>query len=96
MNLAVIGSGGREHSICYKLKQSSKVKKIICISGNAGTYEKNNKIFSNGGRVLNITTLSENLTDARDKSLITLQKVNWDGGFFRKDIGWRIIGKKKI
>ena len=39
MNLAVIGSGGREHSICYKLKQSSKVKKIICIPGNAGTQK---------------------------------------------------------
>ena len=37
MNLAVIGSGGREHAICYKLKQSSKVKKLICIPGNAGT-----------------------------------------------------------
>ena len=37
MNLAVIGSGGREHAICYKLKQSSKIKKIICIPGNAGT-----------------------------------------------------------
>ena len=37
MNLAVIGSGGREHSICYKLKQSSKLKKLICIPGNAGT-----------------------------------------------------------
>ena len=37
MNLAVIGSGGREHAICYKLKQSTKVKKLICIPGNAGT-----------------------------------------------------------
>ena len=37
MNLAVIGSGGREHSICYKLKQSKKIKKLICIPGNAGT-----------------------------------------------------------
>ena len=37
MNLAVIGSGGREHSICYKLKQSNKINKIICIPGNAGT-----------------------------------------------------------
>ena len=37
MNLAVIGSGGREHSICYKLSQSRKIKKIICIPGNAGT-----------------------------------------------------------
>ena len=37
MNLAVIGSGGREHSICYKLKQSTKIKNLICIPGNAGT-----------------------------------------------------------
>ena len=37
MNLAVIGSGGREHAICYKLKKSPKVKKLICIPGNAGT-----------------------------------------------------------
>ena len=39
MNLAVIGSGGREHAICYKLKQSTKIKKLICIPGNAGTQE---------------------------------------------------------
>jgi phosphoribosylamine--glycine ligase len=39
MNLAVIGSGGREHAICYKLKQSSKTKKLICIPGNAGTQQ---------------------------------------------------------
>ena len=37
MNLAVIGSGGREHAICYKLQQSPKLKKLICIPGNAGT-----------------------------------------------------------
>ena len=39
MNLAVIGSGGREHSICYKLKQSPKLKKLVCIPGNAGTQK---------------------------------------------------------
>jgi len=62
----------------------------------AGTYEKNNRIFSNGGRVLNVTTLSKNLTDAREKSLITLKKINWNDGFFRKDIGWKIIKNKKL
>ena len=39
MNLAVIGSGGREHAICYKLKQSPKIRKLICIPGNAGTQK---------------------------------------------------------
>ena len=39
MNLAVIGSGGREHAICYKLSLSKKISKLICIPGNAGTQE---------------------------------------------------------
>ena len=37
MNIAIIGSGGREHSICYKLSKSKKINKIYCIPGNAGT-----------------------------------------------------------
>ena len=60
----------------------------------AGTYEKNNKIYSNGGRVLNITSSSENLVEARNKSLTNIDKINWLDGFFRKDIGWRVINNK--
>ncbi|SVC52327.1 uncharacterized protein METZ01_LOCUS305181, partial [marine metagenome] len=33
MKVCVVGSGGREHSICYKLKQSLEIKKLICIPG---------------------------------------------------------------
>ena len=57
----------------------------------AGTYEKNNKIYSNGGRVLNITVLAENLNKARVKCVENLKKIDWSFGFFRKDIGWRSI-----
>ena len=60
----------------------------------AGTYEKNNKTYSSGGRVLNITSLSESLTEARNKSLANIDKINWPDGFFRKDIGWRVINNK--
>ena len=59
----------------------------------AGTYEKNNKIYSSGGRVLNITSLAESLAKARDKSLKNINKINWRDGFFRKDIGWRVKNK---
>ena len=93
MNLAVIGSGGREHAICYKLKQSPKIKRLFCIPGNAGTHLNNNKFYSNGGRVLNITSLSNNLLGARKKSLKILEEINWTDGFYRKDIGWRAIKK---
>ena len=60
----------------------------------AGTYEKNNKTYSSGGRVLNITSLSDSLIEARNKSLTNIDKINWPDGFFRKDIGWREINNK--
>ncbi len=37
MNIALIGSGGREHALCLKIRESRLTKKIICIPGNAGT-----------------------------------------------------------
>mgnify|MGYP006087087313 CR=1 FL=1 len=60
----------------------------------AGTYKKKNKIYSSGGRVLNITSSSKSLLEARNKALSNINKINWVEGFFRKDIGWRVINKK--
>ena len=37
MNVGIIGSGGREHAICFMLSKSKKVSKIFCFPGNAGT-----------------------------------------------------------
>tara|TARA_B100002051_G_scaffold51336_2_gene46484 strand:+ start:429 stop:1694 length:1266 start_codon:yes stop_codon:yes gene_type:complete len=80
-----------------KDKEIHNLSKIISNKNDqifhAGTYEKDNKIFSNGGRVLNITCSNKNLMDARTQSLNNLKKINWSDGFFRKDIGWRAIKK---
>ena len=39
MRIAIIGSGGREHSICQKIYESKKVEKIYCIPGNGGSSQ---------------------------------------------------------
>ena len=39
MKVGIIGSGGREHAICQSIKKSSKIEKIYCFPGNAGTSE---------------------------------------------------------
>ena len=39
MNLLVIGSGGREHALVWKLRQSSGVGRIFCAPGNTGTAQ---------------------------------------------------------
>jgi len=57
----------------------------------AGTKIVNNRIVSNGGRVLNIVTRSDDFKLARESSLELLKEVNWDNGFYRKDIGYKVI-----
>ena len=39
MKVGIIGSGGREHALCYFIKKSKKVSKIYCFPGNAGTSQ---------------------------------------------------------
>jgi len=39
MKVGIIGSGGREHAICFALNKSKKIKQIYCFPGNAGTSQ---------------------------------------------------------
>ena len=57
----------------------------------AGTSEKNDKVYAIGGRVLNFISLSENLSSARKNIMANLKELNWSGGFYRKDIGYKVI-----
>ena len=57
----------------------------------AGTYKKNNKIYSNGGRILNIISLSGQLKKARKDIIKLIDKLKLKKIFYRKDIGWRVI-----
>ena len=57
----------------------------------AGTKFFQNKIYSVGGRVLNITSIGNNLAKVRNDIIKIIKKINWKSGFFRKDIGWKII-----
>ena len=57
----------------------------------AGTKIVNGSILSNGGRVLNVTSIGLNLLKVREKILSLIKKINWKYGFFRKDIGWKVI-----
>ena len=57
----------------------------------AGTKNINKKIFSNGGRVLNVVIRSDNFQRDRDQAINIINKINWKNGFFRKDIGYKVI-----
>tara|TARA_B100001564_G_scaffold350349_1_gene354689 strand:+ start:1065 stop:2330 length:1266 start_codon:yes stop_codon:yes gene_type:complete len=57
----------------------------------AGTKYKGNELRTNGGRVLNITSTGKSFSRIRAKIISIIKKINWKKGFYRKDIGWRVI-----
>jgi len=59
----------------------------------AGTKKKEDKIFSNGGRVLNFVVRSKDFIDCRKKAISLINDLKWDNGFFRKDIGYKVISE---
>tara|TARA_B100000003_G_C10927668_1_gene369849 strand:- start:947 stop:2212 length:1266 start_codon:yes stop_codon:yes gene_type:complete len=57
----------------------------------AGTQKKNNKVLATGGRVLNFISLSDDFVNAKKNILKNINLLNWPEGFFRKDIGHKVI-----
>ena len=57
----------------------------------AGTKFFNNQVLSNGGRVLNFVIRSKEFNKSRDKIFKLIDQLDWKDGFFRKDIGYRVI-----
>ena len=57
----------------------------------AGTFKKKNEIISNGGRFLNFVSTSEDFLKCREEVIDLIKKLNWKNGYFRKDIGYKVI-----
>ena len=59
----------------------------------AGTKSIKKKIYANGGRVLNFVSMSEDFNNSRNRIFDLIKLLNWEDGFFRKDIGNKVIDK---
>jgi phosphoribosylamine--glycine ligase len=57
----------------------------------AGTKMNEGAIIANGGRVLNITARGATLAEAQTRAYEMAAQVDWPGGFYRRDIGWRAL-----
>ncbi|MCR9149955.1 MAG: phosphoribosylamine--glycine ligase [Rhodobacteraceae bacterium] len=59
----------------------------------AGTSARDGQIVAAGGRVLNVTARGATLAEARDAAYAMVDAIDWPGGFCRRDIGWRALGR---
>ncbi len=59
----------------------------------AGTKRVNDRIIADGGRVLSVTARGRDVAEAQSRAYKALDRIDWSGGFCRRDIGWRAIGR---
>ncbi|MGC1483379.1 MAG: phosphoribosylamine--glycine ligase [Candidatus Acidiferrum sp.] len=91
MKILVIGGGGREHALIWKLKQSARVEKIWCAPGNGGIAQDAECVAVDAGNVAALVALAEKI--APDLTVIgpELPLVNGISDAF-KQRNWAIVG----
>ncbi|OOF44938.1 phosphoribosylamine--glycine ligase [Rodentibacter trehalosifermentans] len=61
----------------------------------AGVEEKEGKLLTNGGRVLCVTALGDSVFEAQQKALKLAEQIQWNGRFYRRDIGYRAVQREQ-
>ena len=81
-----------------KYKKHIEIKNLDTINLNvndfifhAGTERKDDKLYSVGGRVLNFISISDSFAEAKENIIKNLNTLNWSEGFYRRDIGYKVI-----
>jgi len=75
------------------LEEAGSAQNIVIF--HAGTKKEGEAVLATGGRVLNITSLSDTVTEAKNDAYEALDHINWPQGFCRRDIGWRAVEREK-
>lgn len=94
----VMASGGYPAS--YKkglpitgLKAANAMDGVVVF--HAGTREEDGKILTNGGRVLGVTAVADDIPSAQQKAYDAVDKIHFEGAHFRQDIAWRALRRLK-
>ncbi|HEX8835551.1 MAG TPA: phosphoribosylamine--glycine ligase [Candidatus Acidoferrum sp.] len=94
MKILVIGGGGREHALVWKLKQSPRVEKIWCAPGNGGIATDAECLAIDAGDVAGLAAFAEKNLPELTIVGPELPLVNGIGDVFRER-GWAIVGPSK-
>jgi phosphoribosylamine--glycine ligase len=71
------------------LEEANKMEDIVVF--HAGTAKKDGQIVTSGGRVLGVTGVGADIKEAIEKSYKAVEKISWDGAYYRKDIGAKAL-----
>ena len=61
----------------------------------AGTRQEGDAILADGGRVLAVTAVGRTVGEAQERAYTAVDRIDWPGGFCRRDIGWRAVARER-
>jgi phosphoribosylamine--glycine ligase len=76
------------------LAEADSLKDVVVF--HAGTDTRNGDIVTNGGRVLGVTAMGDNIADAKAKAYKAVEKIEFEGAYFRRDIADKAIRKLQV
>ena len=78
-------------------EKGGEIKGLDRVSGarvfHAGTAERSGRLVASGGRVLNVAARAPSLGEAQEAAYAAVDAIDFPGGFCRRDIGWRELGR---
>ncbi len=89
--MAVSGGYPGEYKKNLPIYFNNELQQVDSIIFHAGTKKENDLIVTNGGRVLAVTSQGSSITEAVKKSTTALQKISFEGMYYRRDIGFEFV-----
>ena len=83
----------RKNTVIKGLDEAAAINGVEIF--HAGTVERDGQILANGGRVLNVSALGKDVREARARAYEAIARIDWPGGFCRRDIGWRAVKREE-
>ncbi|HEY4123160.1 MAG TPA: phosphoribosylamine--glycine ligase [Rhizomicrobium sp.] len=75
------------------LDEAAKIEGVQIF--HAGTERREGKLIATGGRVLNVSAVGKTVAEAQTRAYAAIDKIDWPGGFCRRDIGWRAVARER-
>ncbi|KAM1120483.1 hypothetical protein ACFX13_045332 [Malus domestica] len=78
-------------SVIRNLDEAEAVAPSVKVFHAGTALDSDGNFIAAGGRVLGVTAKGIDLKEARDRAYQGVEEINWPGGFYRRDIGWRAL-----
>lgn len=83
-------------TLIKNLEEAEHVAPFVKVFHAGTALDSEGNFIAVGGRVLGVTAQGRDIEEASDRAYQAVEQINWPGGFYRRDIGWRALPQKQF